>query len=155
MYVIGIIETQFFAYLQLIRRRLSLLNIRLSLLNKRLIQFGKIVNENKNHTNFPGTVDEVTQINSNSFEYFVSRNNPIGMNEMFKTPSVNCTRYILLRIDGFIKYALHQINIYCVLLFCINIFFLVDTTIIQLQEAFHYVLRRRIICHNPLILVMK
>lgn len=85
MYVIGIIETQFFAYLQLIRYRLSLLN-------KILIQFGKIGNSDKKHSHYPTTVDEVTQIKSNSFEYFVNNNNPFASNEMFKAPSVHCIR---------------------------------------------------------------
>lgn len=87
MYVIGIIETQFFAYLQLIRHRLYLLN-------KLLIHLGKIGNPNKTNinNNFPTPVDEVTQIKSNSFEYFLSKNNSLAMNEMFKSPSVICTR---------------------------------------------------------------
>lgn len=86
MYVVGIIETQFFAYLQLIRYRLCLLN-------KILIQFDAIVKSNKHHSHYSLTVDKGTaQIMPNSFEHLVSKNNPFAFYDNFKSPTVHWMR---------------------------------------------------------------
>lgn len=83
MYVIGMIETQFFAYLQLIRYRFCLLN-------KLLVHFGEMINSNKNNKQI-ATFDKATQIKSDKFEYFINDNNICCMNVVYKYPTVNCT----------------------------------------------------------------
>lgn len=81
MYVIGIIETQFYAYLQLIRYRLCLINELLA----------KMSTDNKSNVihRIP-MLSKVIQIKSNSFEYFANKASRINV---FKSPSVNCSRF--------------------------------------------------------------
>lgn len=84
LYVIGITETQFFAYLQLIRHRLRALN-------KLLLHFSRIQNSdaNANNTNFA----TVGQDKSYSFEYFRNEHNRFGSSHLFRNPNTNCLRY--------------------------------------------------------------
>lgn len=86
MYVIGIIETQFFAYLQLIRYRLCLLN-------KLLLHCGKNVNFTKGTSiKQIATLDEATQIKTNLFEYLPNDSRTVRLNDMLKYPTVNYMR---------------------------------------------------------------
>lgn len=64
MFVIGIIETQFFAYLQLIR-------FRLQLLNNLLTRIAEMANFTKNASKF-ATANEVARMKFYSFKYFAS-----------------------------------------------------------------------------------
>lgn len=83
MYCIGMIETQFFAYIQLIRHRLRLLN-------KLLIHFRNIQHSNVQNNRFV-SITKVLQGKSHSFEYFQNENNTLGY--LFKKPNINSLRY--------------------------------------------------------------
>lgn len=85
MYVIGLIETQFFAYMQLIRYRLGLINKILA----------KMSSDNKtNSIHRIPILAKMIQLKPNSFEYLASK---ARCNNMFKSPSVICSRFAIFR----------------------------------------------------------
>lgn len=83
LYVIGITEIQFFAYLQLIRYRLYLLN-------KLLIGFGNVANsKEKCNDNNLKSVYDIMQTKSYWLEHSLGQNKGDSSKNTFKTPNVN------------------------------------------------------------------
>lgn len=114
MFVIGLIEIQFYVYLTLIRHRFRLLN-------KLLLHFGEIlhsdanVNSSHNSNTKKGknihfsSARKIIRTKSHSFEYFRNGNNSISSSYLFKKPSLDSSRYGLT-FYPFVQY-LQMLNI--------------------------------------------